>query len=246
MVLDTKLKASESSRCWSFYNNYVAQSPGPRPYANKALNLASELSMLLPGLTSLLQTVKPSSEALSYYATLSNVALYNRTRLAEVRESLLNASPTKKLITYCEHAPEKIYLFLQLLRSYGMTLATGLVTNIVLRMYFPNKIDELVQSAWQFTCELVSLATEASQFKPLGAAFTKALLSTAWSVGDQAARKDLEKAIASKKLDFEIERAKVTSGRLNNSLDALRCLIANRSPIGSSVLASPEGHASLS
>lgn len=225
MLLDTKFEAMESSRCWSFYNTFVAQSAGSRPCANPDLALALELSTLVSGLSSLLHTVRPPSEVLSYYNALSLIALNHRTRLAEVRTTLAVNSPTSNSSSNQETS-EEIRSYVRLIRSYGLSLTIGLVTNIILRMYFPSKEFELAQTSWHFACELASLATEAAQFKPLGSMFTANFLNTAWAVCDETSRGELLVLLASNQVDFDIGRAKILSEKLDHSFDVLRGRIA--------------------
>lgn len=237
MLLDPKLEAAESSRCWPFYHTFVDQGVGNRPYANLDVFLASELITLVSGLSPLLHTARPPSEALSYYTTLSRVARHQRTQLAEVRETLAIESPNTDLTS----RGDEVRLFLKLLRSYGISLTLGLVVNMILRIYYPNKQDDLVQSSWQFCTEIVSLATEAAQFKPLGAPFMGPFLNTAWAVGDQQSRKALLELLASSGVEFEVERASFLSKKLERAFDVLRSQVVDRGPAGIDELTVPDG-----
>lgn len=227
MLLDTKLESVKSSRCWSFYDDHVVRSSKLRPGAKPDDTLAYKPSSLLSEMLSLVNTAGPSSEALSYYSTLSSAVHFHKVGLTLGREALSYDPLGSSLANDSENSSEETRSYLRLLRNYGLSLALTLVMEAILEIYFPDESGDPSQVSSQFVCELVSLAREARRFRPLGATFIAAFLNVAWAVGNQASRRELQIELSLNEVDFEVERAVVFSRKLNHSLDVLRSRTAN-------------------
>lgn len=117
---------------------------------------------------------------------------------------------------------EALKKHLRILRSYSISLTLALIMSSIVRMYFPDQDDQLAQTSWKLSGELVSLAKLATRFKPLGVTFLAPFLNTVWAVGDRNSRTQMIPAQRLHQADFEVERATILSKKLNHSLDTLR------------------------
>lgn len=228
MLLDTKLQADESSQLWSIYNERAARPRKDHSRVNSDLTSAWKPSNLLSGMLSLVRGAGTSSEALSYYDSLLSALRFYRVRLSAAQETLFCDSQRTNTTNGCQDSPGGTRSYLRLLRHYGLSLASALVTNVILGMHFPSGSENLSQMSCSFVCELVFLAKEARNFRPLGANYTAPFLNTAWAVSDRTSRKQLQTTLDSHQIDFEVERAMVFSKKLNHSLDSLRSRITSR------------------
>jgi hypothetical protein len=227
---DPKLQASHNSLYWQFFNSYITQDVGPARNDSPVTILEADLSVSVESLTQLLHHVRPAEEASSRFATISSIIGDCRSHWRQSCKAI--ESPSTGSDGFAKEAPtsEALRFHLRTVRCYGISLTMGLVMNTIVRMYFPNQDNALVQTSLSFSRELVSLAKQATRFKPLGATFMAPFLNTVWAVGDRHSRTQMTPVLRMNQIDFQVERAMILSKKLNGLLDSLQTRILAKSP----------------
>jgi hypothetical protein len=126
------------------------------------------------------------------------------------------------------HSQETLRAHLQTVRDYGASLTIGLVMNTIVRIYFPDQERALVQTSQNLANELITLAKQATHFKPLGAAFMSPFLHTLWAIRDRDSQTALSSALRLHQIDFNPKHATILSIRLTSLLENLRSQIRAR------------------
>lgn len=184
--------------------------------------LEANLSRSLGNLSTFLHHVRPAAEALVTFAKIYSIVRDGRSHWQRSCKSLGWLSTSSDESGNEDTNQEALRTHLRIVRSYSVSLTLGLIMNTIVRMYFPDQEDQLAQTSWKLSGELVSLAKQATRFKPLGATFMAPFLNTVWAVGDRDSRTQMVSALSLHQVDFEVERATILSKKLNNSLDTLR------------------------
>ena len=227
--LDESLETSPSSPCWNFFDSFTA--PGIRPVRKERpdLTLYADLSRSLERVTMFLHEMRPASETLSCFAGISSIIRDCRAHWRRSCDSFAPSATTPNMITADLHSQEDLRSHLQTVRDYGASITIGLVMNAIVRMYFPDQERALAQTSWNFTNELITLAKQATQFKPLGAAFMSPFLHTLWAIGDRDSQIALTSALQQHQIDFNPKHATILSVRLNSLLKNMRSQILAQS-----------------
>lgn len=174
-----------------------------------------------------------------YFAGISSVIRDCRRHWRQSCISLTSSATTPDMLTDGAHSQETLRAHLRIVRSYGVSLTLGLIMNTIVRMYYPDQDHALAQTSQKSSEELISLAKQATQFKPLGATFMAPFLNTVWAVGDLDSRTQMVPALRRHEIDFEVERATILSGRLKGLLDDMRGRILAQSSQNTSSCATP-------
>lgn len=184
--------------------------------------LEANLSRSLGNLSAFLHHVRPATEALLTFARIYSIIREGRSCWEQSCKSLGRLSKSSGAFADENANQQALRTHLRIVRSYSVSLTLGLIMNTIVRMYFPDQEDQLAQTSWKLSGELVSLAKQATRSKPLGTTFLAPFLNTVWAVGDRDSRTQMVSALSLHQVDFEVERATILSKKLNSSLDTLR------------------------
>ena len=222
-TLDTRLEASQSSPFWQFFNACKTQSMGPIQKERSDLALYADLARSLEGLSLFTHELRPASETLIQFAALSSIIRQYR---ANYHQScnLLSLSPTNPspVPLGTHHTPEILRTHLRSIRDYCASLTLGLIMSMIVRMYFPSREAALSQTSRDFTAELITLAKQATHFKPLGSAFMAPFMHTIWAAGDHDSRMALTSTLHLHGIDFDPRNARFLAERMNTLFRNMR------------------------
>jgi len=240
--LDTSLEISHDSPCWKFFHAFNTQSMGPARKEQPDLALFSDLARSLEGLSIFLHEIRPASEALICFAEVSSLIRECQSHWRQSCNSFASSTTGPRVIPEGAYSQETSRALLRSVRIYGASLTLGLLMITIVRMYMPDQEHALAQTSCVFTDELITLAKQATQFKPLGAAFMLPFLHTVWAIGDHDSRTALTSAFQLHGIDFDGKHATYLSIRLDDILQDLRSRILAQSPhtISSSTTPLPE------
>jgi hypothetical protein len=225
MILYSRLSATESSRCWTFFYKYIARSVGPCGLVESDFALEKGLSRLLSSLSQFTHNVRPASELWAYYTTVTFM-VHDQAYLFVGIHGTFAAHCSNLETSICDKdVSNKIRSFLRLMRSYCLSITLALVMNTILRVYHQEKDSLLAQDSEKFISGLISMATQAVPLQPLGTGFMVPFLNTAWSVIYRASPGKMEDTINMHDINPVIDRRIVFSCKLNKSLDALQTLV---------------------
>lgn len=210
------------------------------------LLLEADLSRSLESLYVFLHDVKSASDAMLGFAAISSTIKNCRDQwhrsCALIQSSTTNPATVSE--EECNH--ETLRVHLRVARSYCIALTLGLIMNTIVQMYHPNHENALAETSRKSSEELVSLAKQASRYKPLGGTFLNPFLNTVWGLGDWKSRAELVAALELHQIDFDVERAMMVSKRLRTLLGSIRCRIASQSLRDESSIRSPHSQLSSS
>ena len=221
------MEASQSSPFWEFFNASKAKMQGMGPIQKERSDLALyiDLSRSLDGLAGFAHEARPVSDALMHFAGISFIIRQYRAIWQQSCRSLAISAASADIITEGNHSPETLRAHLRSIRDYGASLTIGLVMTIIVRMYLPSQEDAYCQICRNFTSELITLAKQATQFKPLGSAFMAPFLHTVWAAGDHDSRMALTSTLHLHQIDFDPRNARHLSDRINNLFNNMRSRI---------------------
>jgi hypothetical protein len=216
MILDSRLSATESSRCWTFFDKYIAQGIGPRGRGEPAFAVEQGLLRLPSSLSHFTHNVRPVSELWAYYSTVTSIIHDQASRFAGIHD-VAAARFSNLGVSVCDKdISDEMRSYLRLMRSYGLSVTLGLVINTILRVYYPEKDFLLALASEKLISQLFLMATQAVPLQPLGAGFMVPFLNVAWSVIYRASPAKLGDAIKMRHIDPVIDRRIVFSDKLNS------------------------------
>lgn len=226
--LDTRIEASPSSPFWKFFNASKTQAMGgPIQKERSDLALYADLARSLEGLSLFTHELRPASESMVQFADLSSVIRQYRANWRQSCASLAitGTNPDKDVVTTGNYSQDALRTYLRSVRDYCASLALGLVLSIIVRMYHPSQEHLLSQISRNFTAEMITLAKQATRFKPLGAAFMSPFMHTIWAAGDHDTRMALTSTLHLHQIDFDVRNAKFLSERMNTLFQNMRARI---------------------
>lgn len=200
---------------------------GPIQKERSDLALYADLARSLEGLSLFTHELRPASESLVQFADLSSVIRQYRTNWLQSCASLAitSANPDVDVVSTGNHNQDTLRTYLRSVRDYCASLALGLVMSIIVRMYHPSQEHLLSQISRNFTAEMITLAKQASRFKPLGAAFMSPFMHTIWAAGDHDTRMALTSTLHLHQIDFDPRNAKFLAARMNTLFSNMQARI---------------------
>ncbi len=114
--------------------------------------------------------------------------------------------------------------------AYGILLALASTLNGILRAFEPDDMG-LVGESTGFSTDIITLAAQASQHRPLGASYIPPCLVAAWAAtADPSKQAEVEKMIAEYQTDFVQARWMDSAVWLKNRFERLRRKLAASYP----------------
>lgn len=108
------------------------------------------------------------------------------------------------------------------LAAHGLLLCEALIVNAVLRAFNPYD-SSLIEDSASFSNETVTLAEEASQYRPIGASHVPLCLIVAWAATDDMSRRvEIERVLADYQADFMVARWLDSAFLLDSQFQDLR------------------------
>jgi len=245
-LLNPTVTPVKSSPSWRFFSFCVGPSAfaGPHAPLQQEFELTRQLAHLLWQMPEFLRPSFCVSEIALRYASIKLAVQeshrqYNEGRALFVRSSksksesdldcsdstTTNSSSSERLTG---SAASQVYL--QHMRTYGLSLTLAAITNAILRAKRVDGGEEEEEEEEEvpetdlhtsYTTGIVALALEAADFEPIGAGFIAPFLDAAWAI-DEACRAAIEAVAESHRIGFTVGRARIFSERLRGCLDAVR------------------------